>query len=338
MPSFAPKALPAARDVLHPFARRAAWAAALAVALCAPGCSAVGTLNALAPSGSSVLQADVAYGPLPAQRLDIYRPVAPAPASGWPVVVFFYGGSWNSGARSDYEFVGRAMAQRGVLTLIADYRLYPAVRYPDFLRDSALALAYAIKQAQGMGGDPRHVFVMGHSAGGYNAAMLALDPRWLKEAGVSPAELAGWIGLAGPYDFLPTDNPQVQPVFFHPNYPPKSQPIEFASSASAPSTFLGAATRDDLVSPQRSTLQLAARLKAAGVPVTLKLYERARHTTLIGAFAWPLRWVGPVLDDVVDFIDRTPTNNAATAYPEPVAGLAMLRASRQPGQPGQQAP
>ncbi|WP_353506129.1 alpha/beta hydrolase [Variovorax sp. J22P240] len=280
-------------------------AALAALGLCIGGCSAVGTLNALSAEGSAIVQADVAYGALPAQRLDIYRPTTPALHAGWPVVVFFYGGSWNSGARADYRFVGKALAARGVLTLIAEYRLYPAVRYPDFLRDSAEALAYGLEKAASLGGDPNRVFVMGHSAGGYNAAMLALDPRWLRATGHSPAELAGWIGLAGPYDFFPTDNPEVQPVFFHPNYPRQAQPIEFASS-NAPRSFLGTATDDRLVSPRRSTLQLTGKLEAAGVPTTLKLYELASHTSLIGAFAWPLHWVAPVVDDVVDFIDAGP--------------------------------
>ena len=108
--------------------------------------------------------------------------------------------------------------------------------------------------------------------------------------------------MAGPYDFFPTDNLDAQPVFFHPNYPPHTQPIEFAS-ASAPRSFLGAPVHDVLVSPTRSTLSLAAGLKAADVPVTLRMYERASHTTLISAFAWPLRWVAPVLDDVSTFVD-----------------------------------
>jgi len=155
------------------------------------------------------------------------------------------------------------------------------------------------------GGDPKRVFAMGHSAGGYNAAMLALDGRWLQATGHSPQELAGWIGLAGPYDFFPTDNPDAQPVFFHPHYPPRAQPIEFAQAGS-PRTFLAAPVKDALVSPERSTRQMADKLQAAGVPVTLKLYPRARHTTLIGAFAWPLRWVAPVLDDVETFINDAP--------------------------------
>jgi acetyl esterase/lipase len=269
------------------------------------GCSATGVLNAVTTGSSYTLRADVAYGTHPRQKLDIYSPKATPPATGWPVVVFIYGGSWNDGARAQYQFVGEALAARGVVTLVADYRLYPEARYPDFLSDSAQALAYGLDQAARLGGDPKRVFVMGHSAGGYNAAMLALDARWLKATGHGPNELAGWIGLAGPYDFYPIVNPAAKPVFFHPNYPQNSQPIGFASPK-APRSFLAAATDDKLVNPQRNTVQLAEKLQAEGVPITVKLYPHASHTTLIGAFAWPLRWIAPVLEDVLAFIAATP--------------------------------
>ncbi|MBI5719552.1 MAG: alpha/beta hydrolase [Burkholderiales bacterium] len=264
-------------------------------------------LNVLAAaSGGARALEGVAYGTLPRHKLDIYTPAGPAPAGGWPLVVFFYGGAWNSGERADYAFVGRALAARGVLTLVADYRLYPDVRYPAFLSDCALALAWAIAEAPRLGASPARIFVMGHSAGAYNAAMLALDARWLAAAGRASGELAGWIGLAGPYDLYPMTNPDAQPVFFHPNYPERSQPIEFASARS-PASFIAAPVHDTLVDPTRSTRSIAARLRAAGVPVTLRLYEEASHTTLIGAFAWPLAFVAPVLDDVVAFVAAVPS-------------------------------
>ncbi len=269
-------------------------------------CAPVTVLNTIAAAGGGFREvADVSYGPLARHKLDLYTPTTAAPPGGWPVVVFFYGGSWNTGERADYRFVGTALATKGVLTVVADYRLYPEVRYPDFLRDSALALGWSLTEAKRLGGDAKRVFVMGHSAGGYNAAMLALDGRWLAEAGHAPSELAGWIGLAGPYDFFPTDNADAQPVFFHPHYPTNAQPIEFGASAGRPA-FLGAPTNDKLVSPTRSTEALARKLLAAGTPVTLKLYERPSHATLIGAFGAPLRFIAPVLDDVTAFIAATP--------------------------------
>ncbi|MDB5817009.1 MAG: esterase [Rhizobacter sp.] len=269
------------------------------------GCSPIRAVNALTPTGTYTLAADLPYGDLPRQKADVYRPTSAPPAGGFPIAVFFYGGTWNSGDRADYKFLGEALASRGVLTYLADYRLYPEVRYPEFLRDNAAAVAYALKDAVARGGNPRRLFVIGHSAGGYDAAMLALDDRWLKAAGTSTRALAGWVGLAGPYDFYPIDNDDAKPVFFDPNYPPDSQPIAFARAGSPP-TFLGAAKNDSVVNPHRNTEQMAARLRAAGVPVTLELYDRVDHVTLAGAFARPLRWLAPVLDDVAAFIEQTP--------------------------------
>ena len=105
-------------------------AAVLLVAACSP----TTVLNALAPRDTATVTADVAYADGDRRKLDIWRPAAAAPAGGWPVVVFFYGGTWNQGDRAEYRFVGEALAARGILTLIADYRLYPEVPYPDFMR------------------------------------------------------------------------------------------------------------------------------------------------------------------------------------------------------------
>jgi acetyl esterase/lipase len=261
-------------------------------------CSTLDLVNSLVPDGTYTATLNLEYGPDPRNKLDVYQPLD---GNGYPVVVFFHGGSWTSGSREDYKFIGEALASQGILTLIAGFRLYPQVRYPDFLADSAQAVAWAAREAPLYGGDPRRLFLMGHSSGAYNAAMLALDPRWLSSAGLAPTALAGWIGLAGPYDFLPMQDPESQPVFNHPDYPAGSQPIDYVSKA-APPTFLGAAASDDLVDPERNTKQLAEQLDAAGVPVTLRIYSQANHYTLIGAFARPLRGLEPVLDDVVEFV------------------------------------
>lgn len=285
------------RRLLLPAAAVAVAAAALA------SCSATGTLNALARSDTYRPTLDVAYGPLARNRLDIYTPVTPSPAAGWPVVVFFYGGNWVSGARGDYAFMGEALASRGVLTLVADYRLFPEVTYPLFLEDSARALAYGIEHARALGGDPKRIFVMGHSAGGYNAAMLALDPRWLAATGHTPKELDGWIGLAGAYDFFPLEPGQpARPVFHHPDYPPNAQPIADVSPDS-PQAFLAAPVKDSVVSPERSTLAMSAKLRAAGVPVETHLYDAISHALLAGVFARPLRGLAPALDDVSRWIN-----------------------------------
>ena len=269
------------------------------LALNLAGCGPTGVLNALAESETSRRVIGVAYGPDPRQRLDVYVPRnGPGPH---PVVLFFFGGSWNSGDRGDYRFVGEALAARGNLVVIADYRLYPQVRYPAFLEDAAGAARWTIDNLPAYGGDPKRLYVMGHSAGAYNAAMLALDSRWLLQVGASPKVFAGFIGLAGPYDFLPIDVPEVKPVFFYPNSPADSQPIIYAT-AKSPRAFLGAPETDNLVDPERNTHQLAQKLSANGVPVVYKRYSRVNHVTLIATLSRPLRWLAPVLDDIVTFI------------------------------------
>ena len=277
------------------------------LALMTVACSPVTLINDLTPTSTYKFTGGITFGPPLRDKLDIYQPHAsllnPQPSGGYPVVVFFYGGSWSSGERGDYKFVGEALAARGIVTVIADYRLYPQVRYPEFLRDNARAVAWVHREISNYAGNPNKLFIMGHSAGGYNVAMLALDPRWLENVGMRPAMLRGWIGLAGPYDFLPITDRAARPVFFYPNYPRGSQPIDYVSAA-APPAFLGAAKTDDLVNPTRNSEQMATKLIADGVPVTLKLYRRVNHITLIGAFSGPLHWLAPVRDDVVDFIDK----------------------------------
>lgn len=260
------------------------------------GCSATGAINALVPRDTYRARKGTAYGSDPRQRLDVYQPVAPSADA--PVVVFFYGGNWKAGERADYKFVGEALAALGAIVVIPDYRLYPQVRYPDFLQDSAAAMKWAFDNAGRLGGDPANVVVMGHSAGAYNAAMMALDPRWL---GPLREQLAGFIGIAGPYDFLPIDNPDTQRAFSWPGTPPESQPISHAS-ARAPRTLLIAAEKDNLVNPQRNTVGLGNRLRAAGVETTVQVFSGVSHVTVIGALARPLRGLAPVLPEVARFL------------------------------------
>ncbi len=266
-------------------------------------CSGLHTLDAVTASGGYQLTRGVAYGADPRQKLDVYRPTRPL--SDTPVVVFFYGGTWNSGERGDYRFVAQALAARGLLVVVADYRLYPQVRYPSFLEDGADAVAWTYRNIVRYGGDVRRLFVMGHSSGGYNAAMLALDPQWLRKAGIPANALRGWIGLAGPYDFLPIENPEARPVFFFPDSPPQSQPINQPLAGSPPALLI-AATHDSTVDPVRNSENLAHRLRLAGVPVQERYYRRPNHRTLVASFAWPLRWLAPVLDDVERFVKAKP--------------------------------
>ncbi|WP_170219157.1 alpha/beta hydrolase [Pseudomonas arsenicoxydans] len=267
-------------------------------------CSPLNMLNALTPDGTFDKTEGIAYGDDPRQKLDVYVPRHAMENT--PVVVFFYGGSWNSGSRSDYGFVGEALASRGMVTVVADYRLYPQVRYPLFLEDAAKAVAWTHEHIRQFGANPQRLYLMGHSSGAYNVAMLALDSRLLGAQGMSPHDLSGWIGLAGPYDFLPIQNLEVRPVFFWPDSPPQSQPINHVSRG-APPALLMASRDDDVVNPTRNTAGLALKLRQAGVPVQDFYFARTSHATLVATLSRPLRDLAPVLDEVTAFVNATPT-------------------------------
>ena len=287
--------------------RAAVGAALLAAAASALAGAGADVLNALATLRGHQGASGVAYGELPEQRFDVFVPgtsMAEADkATGTPLVVFLYGGSWSMGSRRDYRFAGQALAARGFTVMVPDYRLYPQVRYPDFLKDCAQAVRYALEHARDLGADPRRVFLFGHSAGAYNAAMLALDPRWLRAVGHAPDELAGWVGLAGPYDFLPIHDPGVKLVFDWPGTSPDTQPINHVDDLPRPlPAFLGAAPGDEVVRPTRNSLALMEKMAARGTPVTFRSYEHANHALLVGALSWPLTAIAPVLDDTVAFM------------------------------------
>jgi len=276
--------------------RAAGFGALLALAACSPATM----LNALVPDGDYTLQADRSYGADARQTLDVYIPTAPASVAGpRPVVVFFYGGNWRTGQKKDYRFVGQALASRGFIAVVPDYRLYPQIRYPDFLRDSAAAVRWTLDNLAALGGDPARVHLMGHSAGAYNAAMLALDDRWL---GPARDRIRSMVGLAGPYDFLPLTDPKLQDMFATEPDLRRTQPIVFAD-AKGPPLFLLHGTADDVVE-QANSVKLAARLRAQGAQVEEKYYDGMGHIRIVGALAAPLQGLAPVLDDVVGFLRR----------------------------------
>ena len=262
-------------------------------------CSGVDLLNAIVPTDTYRRSEGLAYGPDVRHRVDVYQPATELGQA--PMVVFFYGGSWSSGKRGDYRFVGEALASRGIVAVVADYRLSPAFRYPAFVEDSASAVRWAFDNAAQFGADERRIVVMGHSAGAYNAAMVALDPRWLAAVSLSPSRLAGWIGLAGPYDFLPIIDRQTQVAFNWPDTSPDSQPLVYASKASPPALLL-APSRDTVVNPQRSTVAMADRLRRSGVRVESELYDSVSHVTLLASMAQVLRSRAPVLERVSNFV------------------------------------
>lgn len=274
--------------------------AGLALLWALSSCSPASVLNALAPSGGIVETRDVAYADGDRHGLDIYAPAGIPQA---PVVVFIYGGGWKSGAKAGYRFVAASLAAKGFLVVVPDYRLFPQVRFPVFLQDNALAVAWIKANVARYGGDPRRIFLMGHSAGAYDVAMLALDKQWLGAVGLDPdRDVAGVVGLAGPYDFLPFHDPELEDIFGPAGDLRLSQPITFARG-SGPPMFLAAGNADTTVLP-RNTRNLAAAIRRDGGVVEERIYPGVDHIKIIGAMSGLLRWLAPSLADVNGFLRR----------------------------------
>ena len=277
-------------------ARRLAVALLLAAA---GGCSRFDLLNATVPPFGYARTNGVAYGPLPEHKLDVYRPSCPEPGRG--VVVFLYGGDWQNGRRGDYAFAGQALASRGFVAVLPDYRKYPAVTFPAFVDDAALAVRWAHDHAADYGGDPRRLFLMGHSAGAHIAALLTLDAYYLAAVGLDRSAVRGTAGLSGPYDFVPPVDDRgafnMARSDIHPD--PAIEPAHFARG-DAPPMLLQQGEQDDVVNPNNAT-KLAAALRAVGGRVTVIRYPDRGHAGVVLSLAWAFRWLDPVLDDAARF-------------------------------------
>jgi acetyl esterase/lipase len=264
-------------------------------------CSPLSLFNRFSPKdGAGRLAArDVAYGDDPRQRLDIYTPAARGDRPA-PVLVFFYGGGWDSGSKADYRWVGQALAAQGFVTVLPDYRLTPAVRFPTFVEDAAAAVAKACEVASAHGGDPDRVVLVGHSAGAHLAILLALDRRYLQTVGVPAAAIRAAAGLAGPYDFYPFDVPASINAFGQAPDPTQTQPITFAR-ADAPPLFLATGDQDTVVRP-RNSIRLEAAVKAKGGQAELHIYRGLDHAGMVLALSRPFRGKATVLKDMAAFL------------------------------------
>lgn len=258
----------------------------------------LGPINAVLPKDRGVrVVPGIAYGRHDRHVLDLYLPHASDHHA--PVIMFAYGGAWHEGARQEYGFVGHAFAARGYVTVIADYRLYPEVRYPAFLEDLAAATCWVTREAGAYGGDPERLFLMGHSAGAYNAVMLALAGERYG-AGEILSRVLGVVGLSGPYDFYPFDLDITINTFGAAGADESSQPVNLVTPG-APPMLLVHGGRDRVVYP-RNTIALAARLRGAGVDVVEKHHPGLGHPMPLMALARPFRWRAPVYKDVLDFL------------------------------------
>ena len=251
-------------------------------------------------AGAQQVAEGVAFGSH-GQMLDIWAPEA-AGGAARPVVIFWYGGGWAKGDRTSYAFAGRALARAGFLVVIPDYRKVPQVHFPAFLDDGAEAVAWVEDNIAQFGGDPRRLAFMGHSAGAYEAIMLALDSKRLVAAGADPANVKAAVGLSGPYDFYPFTSDRAINAMSQWPRPEETQPITFAR-ADAPPLLLVTSDGDETVRPKNAN-NLGAKLRALGAPVEVKNYGPLDHEEIVMALSVPFRSKGPVLADSVAFLRK----------------------------------
>jgi acetyl esterase/lipase len=268
--------------------------AALVVVAC--GGVAFTAANAPALFGEFDRRADVPYGTGARQRLDVYTPWN---AQNKPVIVFWYGGGWDHGKKAQYRFVGAALAKAGYVAVLPDYRLYPDAKFPAFIQDGAEALAWVVSHAAEIGGDPRRIYVAGHSAGAHLAAMLAYDRAQLDRIGLPADTVRGFIGLSGPYALTP-NNATYNAIFAAPFTPAEWQPVQLVKSGAPPALLIHGAA-DDVVAVSHAQ-KMAAALQAAGVGVTLRIYPDRGHRDPVAAFAVPSAHKLPVLEEIQRFV------------------------------------
>jgi len=262
--------------------------------------------------GSIRQVAAVRYGTDPAQKLEMFVPADTPAHAALPVIVFIHGGGWHSGDPHNYRFMARALAPHGYAVVLAGYRLYPHVRYPAMLEDSASAMRWVADHAAALGGDPGRVVLMGHSAGAYNAAMLTLDRRWLAHERLSADAIRGTVGLAGPYDFYPFDTESSIHSFGKAANPEETQPVVYARG-DAPPMLLVHGTADTTVRP-RNSLELARTLTRAGAPTHAVLLKDVSHEGLIMMFARPFARDTRVLDAVLPFLAQVTASPPVQAH------------------------
>ena len=247
------------------------------------------------------LVGNVPYGPGPQDRLDVYRP--PHQKSPAPVVVFLYGGRWQSGSKEEYRLLGDALTREGVVAVVPDYRRYPEVRFPVWVVDAARAVRWVRDSIGTFGGDPARIFVMGHSSGAHTATLLALDGHYLRDAGVPPFAVQGFVSLAGPVATTWTD-PDVQALMGPREQWARTYPLEQVDG-SAPPLLLLHGTQDRLVSSANS-VRLAARIRARGGCAPVILYRGLGHIGIVIALALARFEIAPVLRDVMAFVKQAP--------------------------------
>ena len=272
--------------------------------------SALAVVNGITSNGGVAVSKNILYGDEPAQDLDIYYPKPLAQAmkaqdtigDTYPMVVFVHGGSWESGSKDEYAFVGQSLAQAGYVTAVINYRKAPEHVYPDYVEDAAQAIAWSVNNAPSLHVDPKRIAVVGHSAGAFNAVAAVSNEDFLAPYGIKPTDIATVVGIAGPYSYDFRKFASVT-AFAADATPDEVMPDRQIKGAQPPYLLLTA--ENDKVVHDTNTIKMTQALKDYGVTVENGKIEGASHATSIGAMAPPLRWVNDVRAQVLTYLNKT---------------------------------
>lgn len=234
---------------------------------------------------------NIAYGPNPAQKLDIYVPdsaLIHKPQAGYPTLIFVHGGSWNSGHKELYAPTALKLLPYGIALVIVGYTLHPEATYRSQTIDIARAIAWTLDHIAEYGGDPNRVIASGHSAGAHLTALALMDNEWLRVEGHAAGEVGGYIGVSGPYDIGAmmrieraggrTGQLLVDVMEGEDNFAAAS-PITFARPGLPPALLLHG-DKDETVAVSIAE-SFHAALGAAGSPSELRIYPRTTHTGIL---------------------------------------------------------
>ena len=257
-------------------------------------------LNFQAAQGGGYSVQAASYGSDPSHKLDIYIPDKTNDDKK-DVIVFFYGGRWQSGKKEDYLFVAAALARRGFIIVIPDFRKYPDVRFPVFVEDGAKALAWVDDHIAEYGGRRDRIHLAGHSSGAHMAALLTADKRYLVAEGKDASVLIkDFAGLAGPYAFTPDEKDLID-MFGPPDRFPQMQVTTFIDGTEPPMLLLHG-LEDDTVKIANLE-KLAERINEKKGRVQVITYKKLGHAGIITTFS-KLGATSTVVDDVVEFFRR----------------------------------
>jgi arylformamidase len=224
---------------------------------------------------------DVPYGPSEAEKLDIFKASTPNA----PIQIFFHGGAWKGGRKSDVSFPAEAFVAQGATFIAVNYERVPKVTLDEQVRQARAAVAWAYRHARDFGGDPDRIFVSGHSSGGHVCGMVVVTD-WAREFGLPADVVKGGAPISGMFDLAPVklswrnsyvalDDAAVARLSPIRQIPERPMPL-----------VVGYGT-EELLEFQRQSREFASAWRGLGYPCTELAFKGLKHFTVNYEFNKP---------------------------------------------------